>query len=136
MADAARSSNSRFYVGDVVRVRMPRGHNKRGVWGISVMYITSPEAKFDGATGEVMEVDPTGTHTIPLYLVDFRGYDNSRLGIPWQAQWFREEWLELVERPDRAVAATSLSGQPYTVGGEPTGSTGAGAGSGSQPVEG
>ena len=26
--------------------------------------------------------------------LDFRKHDNSKLGIPWQAQWFREEWLE------------------------------------------
>jgi hypothetical protein len=88
-----------FFVGDTVRVEMPRGYNKRGVLGISVLYTTSPEAKFEGAVGRITEVNPRGPYTIPLFLVDFRGHDNSRLGIPWQAQWFREEWLSLVERP-------------------------------------
>lgn len=77
---------------------MPRGHNKRGVWGISVLYSTSQEARFDGATGVVTDVNPTGPFTIPLYLVDFREKDNPRLALPWQAHWFREEFLELVER--------------------------------------
>ena len=44
-----------FYVGDTVRVEMPRGYNKRGVLGVSVLYTTSPEAKFEGATGRVTE---------------------------------------------------------------------------------
>ena len=91
-------SKARLFVGDVVRVDMPRGHNKRGVWGISPLYTTSQEAKFDGAVGVVTEVKPTGPYTIPLYLVDFRQKDNSRMGLPWQAHWFREEFLELVER--------------------------------------
>ena len=92
------SFESRFYVGDTVKVAMPRGHNRRGVWGISVLYTTSQEAKFDGATGTITEVNPEGPHTIPLYLVDFRTHDNSRAGLPWQAHWFREEFLDLVER--------------------------------------
>ena len=92
MAEAT-VNKSRLFVGDVVRVHMPRGHNKRGVWGISPLYTTSQEAKFDGATGVVREVQPVGPYTIPQYLVDFRDHDNSRLGIPWQAQWFREEFL-------------------------------------------
>jgi hypothetical protein len=98
-------NDSRFFVGDVVRVAMPRGHNKRGVWGISVLYTTSPEARFDGAVGTVVEVNPQGPYTIPLYLVDFRGHDN-RVAIPWQAQWFREEWLDLVQRGAGTAAAT------------------------------
>jgi hypothetical protein len=100
MADAAEAFDARFYVGDVVKVELPRGHNKRGVWGISVLYTTSPEAKFDGAIGRVAEVVPRGPFTIPQYLVDFQDFDNSRVGIPWQAHWFREEFLELVERPE------------------------------------
>ncbi|CAN5577165.1 hypothetical protein BH23CHL5_BH23CHL5_14980 [soil metagenome] len=91
-------SESRLFVGDVVRVVLPRGHNKRGVWGISVLYTTSQEAKFDGATGVVREINPTGPYTIPLYLVDFASQDNARMGLPWQAHWFREEFLEVVER--------------------------------------
>jgi hypothetical protein len=95
-----------FVIGDKVRVEMPRGYSKRGVLGISVMYTTWPEAKFDGATGQVVEVNPRGPYTVHQYLVDFRGHDNSRLGIPWQSQWFREEWLSLVERrPAEAGAA-------------------------------
>jgi hypothetical protein len=96
--EQALVGNSRFFVGDVVRVQMPRGHNKRGVWGISPLYTTLPEAKFDGAVGTVTDVDPVGPYTRPQYLVDFRTHDNSRLGIPWQAQWFREEFLELEAR--------------------------------------
>ncbi len=94
----AAVSKSRFFVGDVVRVDMPRGHNKRGVWGINPLFATSPEAKFDGAIGVVTKVDPVGPYTVPLYLVDFSGHDNSRIGIPWQAHWFRETFLDLVER--------------------------------------
>lgn len=85
-------SDSRYFVGDTVQVHMPRGHNKRGVWGISVLYTTSQEAKFDGAVGKIVEINPNGPYTIPLYLVDFRDSGN-KVAIPWQAQWFREEWL-------------------------------------------
>lgn len=88
-----------FLAGDKVRVEMPRGYNKRGVLGVSVMYTTSPEAKFDGAQGVITEINPEGPYTVHQYLVDFRAVDNSRLGLPWQAHWFREEWLGLVERP-------------------------------------
>jgi hypothetical protein len=87
-----------FFVGDTVRVVMPRGYNKRGVLGVSVLYTTSPEAKFEGATGRITEINPRGPYTVHQYLVDFRSHDNSRLGLPWQAHWFREEWLDLVER--------------------------------------
>ena len=97
MAEAT-VSKSRLFVGDVVRVDMPRGHNKRGVWGISPLYTTSQEARFDGATGVVTDVKTTGQYPTPQYLVDFRQQDNSRLGLPWQAHWFREEFLDLVER--------------------------------------
>lgn len=100
VAERAVISDSRLFVGDIVRVAMPRGHNKRGVWGISPLYNTSTEAKFDGATGVVIEVNPEGPYTIPLYLVDFRNHDNSRLALPWQAHWFREVFLDVVERSD------------------------------------
>jgi hypothetical protein len=107
-----------FLTGDKVRVAMPRGYNKRGVLGVSVMYTTSPEAKFDGAQGLITEINPEGPYTVHQYLVDFRPFDNSRIGIPWQAHWFREEWLELVERPATdtekteatAIGATSSTG--------------------------
>ena len=84
---------ARFAVGDEVKVHLPRGKSKRGVMGISVMYTTSQEAKFDGATGVVTDINPRGPLGIPLYLVDFSEHDNSRVGIPWQAQWMREEWI-------------------------------------------
>jgi hypothetical protein len=71
---------------------MPRGVNKRGVVGISVMYTTWPEARFDGATGDIVEINPRSRLGIPLYLVDFRAHKN-RVAIPWQSEWFREEWL-------------------------------------------
>lgn len=102
----------KFQVGDTVRVVLPRGYNKRGIYGIHVMYATAPESKFEGAIGTITATDPLGKEEldsrgprgVPRYLVDFRKHDNSRLGIPWQAQWFREEWLELVERPQPATA--------------------------------
>jgi hypothetical protein len=81
-----------FTIGDVVRVAMPRGISKRGIPGISVLYSTWPEARFDGATGTVVEIDPRSTYGIPLYLVDFAGHTN-RVAIPWQRQWFRQEWI-------------------------------------------
>jgi len=92
-------NDSRLFVGDIVQVRMPRGHNKRGVWGINPTFTTLPEAKFDGAVGKVVEVVPRGSYTIPQYLVDFRNSGN-KAAIPWQAQWFREEWLQRV--PEKA----------------------------------
>lgn len=94
-----------FFVGDKVQVALPRGYSKRNVLGISVLYTTSPEARFEGATGVVAEINPVGPYSVPQYLVDFRAFDNGRLGIPWQAQWFREEWLEVKERAAAAVAA-------------------------------
>ncbi len=89
-----------FAVGDEVKVRMPRGRNNRGVMGVHLMYTTMPEAKFDGAVGVITQIDdrsslaidPRGDLGRPQYLVDFRGHKNSY--IPWQAQWFREVWLE------------------------------------------
>lgn len=94
-------SKSRLYIGELVTVRMPRGHNKRGVWGINPTFTTLPEARFDGAVGKVAEIDPAGTTGIPMYLIDFRNSGN-KAAIPWQAQWFREEWLERV--PEKAKA--------------------------------
>lgn len=94
-------AKSRYFVGDTVEVHMPRGHNKRGVWGISVLYTTSPEAKFDGAVGKIVEINPEGPYTIPLYLVDFRDSGN-KAAIPWQLQWFREEWLRPAKTRARA----------------------------------
>jgi hypothetical protein len=92
---------ARFQVSEIVRITMPRGFSKRGVPGISVMYTTWPEARFDGAVGKITEINPRGPNGIPLYLVDFRGQDN-RIAIPWQAQWFREEWIAETERPAAA----------------------------------
>ncbi|MER3436870.1 MAG: hypothetical protein C4346_04250 [Chloroflexota bacterium] len=110
----------KFQVGDTVRVALPRGYNKRGVYGVHVMYATAPESRFEGAVGTVTDIDPFGTEDLDTrgprgvarYLVDFRQHDNSRLGIPWQAQWFREEWLELVERAQPAVATPASQQEP------------------------
>lgn len=103
-----------FQVGDEAKVAMPKGVNKRGVVGISVMYTTWPEARFDGATGEVTEVNPRGPLGIPLYRLDFRGREN-RVTIPWQSQWFREEWLvpageRRTEKPAEAGGLAAASG--------------------------
>lgn len=91
-----------YEIGDEVKVQMPRGKNKRGVVGISVMYATSQEAKFDGAVGTVTEINPRGPSGIPLYLVDFRDHEN-RVTIPWQAQWFREEWITATDRREHKI---------------------------------
>ena len=48
---------SDFMIGDAVRVAMPRGVSKRGIPGISVLYTTWPEARFDGATGTIVEIN-------------------------------------------------------------------------------
>lgn len=99
-----------FFVGDKVRVELPRGYSKRGVLGISVLYTTSPESRFESAVGSITEINPIGPLSTHQYLVDFRPFDNSRLGIPWQAHWFREEWLSMVERTaDKAPAAAGSS---------------------------
>ena len=102
-----------FDFGDVVRVNMPKGVNKRGVVGITVLYTTWPEAKFDGATGRVVGIEPRSRYGIPQYLVDFSEHKN-RVTIPWQRQWFRGEWIEHVEdpkpqpvSPDGSMAAAS-----------------------------
>ena len=95
-----------FFVGDKVRIDLPHGYSKRGVLGISVLYATSPEARFEGAVGTVTEVNPIGPYSTAQYLVDFRETDNSRLGIPWQANWFREEWIDVVERGQIPVPAS------------------------------
>lgn len=111
-----------FFVGDVVTVEMPRGYSNRGVLGISLLYTTSPEARFDGATGTVAEINPVGPYSSPQYLVDFRTRDNSRAGLPWQAHWFREEWLALVERAAVGVDSAVCVGAAVGAG------VGAGAG--------
>jgi hypothetical protein len=85
---------ARFEIGDVVQVEMPKGFNKRGVHGVNVMYQTAIEARFEGATGTITDINPRGTHGIPLFLVDFTTHDNSRAGLPSQQFWFRELWLE------------------------------------------
>jgi hypothetical protein len=94
-----------FTLGDVVRVAMPRGVNRRGIPGISVLYTTWPEARFDGATGTVVGIEPRSRFGIPLYLVDFTQHKN-RVAIPWQRQWFRQEWIVGAEDPARRPEAT------------------------------
>jgi ribosomal protein L21E len=89
-------------IGDVVRVGLPKGSNKRGVMGISVLFTTHPEARFDGATGTIVEINPRGPYGVALYLVDFRDHEN-RVAVPWQAQWFREEWLSSARQPAAAT---------------------------------
>ena len=101
-----------FQVGDIVRVEMPRGYSMRGVLGISLLFSTSPESRFEGAIGTVTEINPLGSHGVHQYLVDFRTHDNGRIGIPWQAQWFREEWLALQERPEAVAAAQAARTGP------------------------
>ncbi len=91
-----------YAVGEDVKVQMPRGTNKRGVMGISVMYTTSQEAKFDGAVGTIVDINPRGPYEIPLYLIDFKGHEN-RVAIPWLAQWFREEWIVSAERKEKKI---------------------------------
>lgn len=112
----------RYQVGDEVQVSMPRGKNSRGVMGISVMYTTSQEAKFDTAVGTVTEINPRGPNGIPLYLVDFRGHEN-RIDIPWQAQWFREEWIvatALDEHKIQVADPTAAEGSARSQTGEST----------------
>jgi hypothetical protein len=99
---------SKFDIGDIVRVEMPKGVNKRGVVGISVLYSTWPEARFDGAAGSVMEINPVGPYGIPLYLVSFKEHTN-KVAVPWHAQWFREEWIEHVEERRKEPVATAGS---------------------------
>lgn len=101
---------AQFAIGDEVKIRMPRGKNKRGVMGVHMMFITSPEHRFDGATGVVADINPRGTYGIPLYLVDFTRHDNSRVGIPWTAQWFREEWMTATGKTLAAVQPGESSG--------------------------
>ena len=100
-----------FQTGDIVRVEMPRGYSGRGILGISLLFSTSPESRFEGAIGTVTEINPVGPQMVHQYLVDFRTHDNSRIGIPWQAQWFREEWLALKERPE-SVSAKAAQDTP------------------------
>jgi ribosomal protein L21E len=106
-----------FKIGDEVRVAMPRGVSKRGIPGISVLYTTWPEARFDGASGRIIGVDPRSRYGIPLYLVDFSKHKN-RVAIPWQRQWFRGEWIvpieDNVERPvatEGALVAATGAGE-------------------------
>jgi hypothetical protein len=118
-----------FQVGDIVRVEMPRGYSMRGVLGISLMFTTHPEARFEGAIGTITEINPVGPHSVAQYLVDFRTHDNGRVGIPWQAQWFREEWLALKERPENVAPAVSAQSAAESTWPErPTASTPAGGG--------
>lgn len=101
--------NQQFENGDVVKVTMPRGRNKRGVESIHMMYTTSQEAKCDGAVGTIIDIKPEGTHGIALYLVDFTKNEN-RWMPPYTRYWFRADWI--VEQPvpeadEAGVSATA-----------------------------
>lgn len=94
-----------FAIGQEVRVALPKGNSKRGVRGVSVLYTTAMEARFDGATGTVTKINARGPYGLPVYLIDFQGHKN-RGALPWQAHWFREEWLTPVQpAPARQVQA-------------------------------
>ena len=115
---------AQFAFGELVKVTMPQGRNKRGVVGISVLYSTSPEARFDGATGEITGINPRGPLGIHLYLVNFRDREN-KVAIPWQAQWFREEWLAPTGEPRPAPApGTGVTGEFAAATGQGMTSTG------------
>lgn len=107
-----RSAMAGFAVGDEVRVSLPKGKSKRGIPGISVLYSTSMESRFEGAVGTVKEINPRGPYGLPVCLVDFTGHQN-RVAIPWQSHWFREEWLVPAPPPrdarpaDRTPTATA-----------------------------
>ena len=106
---------SDFNFGNEVRVQMPRGVSKRGIAGISVLYSTWPEARFDGATGTVIGIDPRSKYGIPLYLVDFSRHKN-RSAIPWQRQWFRGGWIVPVE--ERKPQPVSTDGELAAASGQ------------------
>jgi hypothetical protein len=106
-----------FASGQTVRVVLPKGKSKRGVPGVSVMFTTSMEARFEGAVGTVTEVNPRGPYGRPVYLVDFREHKN-RAALPWLAHWFREEWLAAAQpaptregRADQAAPAAAQGGE-------------------------
>lgn len=104
-----------FNVGDEIRVEMPKGVNNRGIPGISVLYTTWPEARFDGATGTVVDIDPRSRYGIPLYLVDFSQHKN-RVAIPWQRQWFRPAWI--VPAADRTPQPVATEGALMAASGQ------------------
>lgn len=98
--------NQQFQNGDVVKVELPRGRNARGVEGIHVMYTTSEEAKCDGAVGTIIDINPVGTHGIPLYLVDFTKNEN-RWMPPYTRYWIRADFLVLQPVPEVDEAGVS-----------------------------
>jgi hypothetical protein len=106
---------SDFNLGEEVRVEMPKGINRRGIPGISVMYTTWPEARFDGAVGTVIEIDPRSKYGIPLYLVDFSQHKN-QVAIPWRRQWFRAAWIVPVQ--DRAPQPIATEGALMAAAGQ------------------
>ncbi|MDQ3513782.1 MAG: hypothetical protein M3462_08985 [Chloroflexota bacterium] len=109
---------ARYAEGDVVTVSLPKGPNKRGVMGIHVMFTTSQEARFDGATGTVVGINPRGPYGIPLYHVDFRGHTN-RVPVPWQSHWFRETWMVRGhELAPAAATADPTAGAPAAASGQ------------------
>ena len=110
---------ARIGVGDEVRVELPKGKSKRGVPGVSVMFFTSMEARFEGAVGTVVDINPRGPYGLPVLLVDFTTHKN-RVAIPWQKHWFRDEWLEHATTPGDPTAVdrtSSATGQGQTAAG-------------------
>jgi len=108
-----------FAEGDIVTVSLPKGPNKRGVIGIHVMFTTSQEARFDGATGTIVGINPKGPYGIPLYHVDFRDHEN-RVAVPWQSHWFRETWMVRGDEPAPAVSTDPTGGVPVAASGQGT----------------
>ncbi len=100
--------NQIFKVGDVVKIVMPQGRNKRGVKGIHMMYHTSQEAKCDGAVGTIIDIKPEGTHGIALYLVDFTKNEN-RWMPPYIRYWFRADFLEKQPMPEADESGVSTA---------------------------
>lgn len=110
---------ARVGIGDQVRVALPQGKSKRGVPGISVMFFTSMEARFEGATGTVTEINPRGPYGLPVMLVDFTTHKN-KVAVPWQQHWFRDEWLlpaEVPADPTPVDRTSSATGQGQTAAG-------------------
>ena len=78
-----------FDFGDVVRVQMPKGVNKRGVVGMTVSSTTWPEASSMAPPARLLASSRAVATGCPVS----RGFlqTKNRVAIPWQRQWFRGE---------------------------------------------